>query len=172
MAYTFKKAKGEKIGNSIVEDHLIGIALEAMEEAQKLGKKFLLPIDNILADKFDAGAKTQVGEGDFPDAWEGVDIGPRTITLFSDEIKRAKTIIWNGPMGCFEMPPFAKGTNAICKAVADSGAISIIGGGDSVSAVNRCGLQNKMTHISTGGGASLEFLEGKELPGVAALNDR
>ena len=171
MAYTFKKAKGEKIGNSIVEDHLMTTALETLEEADKLGKKILLPVDNILADKFDADAHTQVASGDFPDGWEGVDIGPDTIELFSNEIKQAKTIIWNGPMGCFEMPPFAKGTNAICQTVADSDAVSIIGGGDSVSAVVRCGLQDKMTHVSTGGGASLEFLEGNELPGVAALND-
>ena len=172
MAYTFKRAKSEKIGNSIVEEQLVEVALETMDQAARLGKKFLIPIDNILADKFDAGANTRIAKGDFPDGWEGVDIGPETIELFTTEIKQAKTIIWNGPMGCFEMPPFAKGTNAICKAVADSGAVSIIGGGDSVSAVNRCGLYDKMTHVSTGGGASLEFLEGKELPGVAVLNDR
>ena len=172
MAYTFKKAKGQKIGNSIVEDNLLETALETMNEASKLGKKFFLPEDNILADKFDVEANTQIAKGNFPEDWEGVDIGPETIELFSKEIKEAKTILWNGPMGCFEMAPFSKGTYAICKAVADSGAVTIIGGGDSVSAVNSCGLQDKMTHVSTGGGASLEFLEGKELPGVTALNDR
>ena len=171
MAYTFKKAQGEKIGNSIVEDDLLKTALETIKKSREQGKQFLIPVDNILADKFDADANTRVGKGHFPDGWEGVDIGPETIALFSRTIKEAKTIIWNGPMGCFEMPPFAKGTHAICQAVADSGAVSIIGGGDTVSAVNQCGLYHKMTHVSTGGGASLEFLEGKELPGIVALDN-
>ncbi len=171
MSYTFKKALGEKIGTSICEDDLIPTALKTLESAKNKGRKILLPVDNVLADRFDADANTQIASGDFPDGWEGVDIGPKSITLFCAEVARAKTIIWNGPMGCFEMAPFAAGTNAICRAVADSGAVSIIGGGDSVSAVRKCGLYDKMSHVSTGGGASLEFLEGKALPGVEALDD-
>jgi phosphoglycerate kinase len=171
MAYTFKKAMGQRIGNSIVENNLLDTARQTLENAKKAGKKIVLPIDNVIADRFDAAANTQICAGDFPDGWEGVDIGPQTIALFTQEIKCAKTILWNGPMGCFEMEPFAKGTMAICQVLADTDAITVIGGGDSVSAVQRSGLYDKMTHVSTGGGASLEFLEGKELPGGAALND-
>ncbi len=172
MAYTFKKAMGQKIGNSIVENNLLDTARLTLETAKQTGKKILLPIDNVIADSFSATANTQLCSGDFPDGWEGVDIGPQTIALFSQSINQAKTILWNGPMGCFEMEPFATGTMAICRALAESDAITVIGGGDSVSAVQRSGLYAKMTHVSTGGGASLEFLEGKELPGVAALNDK
>ena len=171
MAYTFKKAIGEKIGKSIVENNLLSTALETMKKAESLGKKLLLPIDNVIADEFSADANTKIVQGDFPEQWEGMDIGPKTIKLFSEQIRQAKTILWNGPMGCFEMQPFAKGTMAICEAVADSSAISVIGGGDSVSAVNQAGLYDKMSHVSTGGGASLEFLEGKKLPGVEALQN-
>ncbi len=171
MSYTFKKAKGKKIGKSIVENDLLGVALETIAAAEKFGKKILLPIDNVIADDFNENANVQTVSGDFPDDWEGVDIGKETIELFCEEISKAKTILWNGPMGCFEMKPFSNGTTAVCKAVANSDAVSIIGGGDSVSAVKQAGLSEKMTHVSTGGGASLEFLEGKELPGVVALND-
>ncbi len=172
MSYTFKKAKGFKIGKSIVENDLIDIALETLDTAEKLGKTILLPIDNVIADDFDENANIQTLSGDFPDGWEGVDIGKDSIALFCEEIRKAKTILWNGPMGCFEMKPFSHGTTAVCNAVAASDAVSIIGGGDSVSAVKQAGLFENMTHVSTGGGASLEFLEGKELPGVAALNDK
>ena len=137
--------------------------------------KFLLPVDNIVADKFDPEANTQILSGDIPDGWMGLDIGPESIKLFSEALKDAKTVVWNGPMGCFEMPAFSKGTFGVCEAVAQvkaNGGISIIGGGDSVSAVKKSGQADKMSHISTGGGASLEYLEGKVLPGVAALSDK
>jgi phosphoglycerate kinase len=172
MAYTFLKAQGHSIGNSLCEDELIDTAKATLEEATKAGVKFLLPIDNVAADKFDAEANTQIVGNDIPDGWMGLDIGPATIKAYAQEIAAAKTIVWNGPMGCFEMAKFADGTMGVCKAVADSDAVSIIGGGDSVSAVNKSGLAAKMSHISTGGGASLEFLEGKVLPGCAALDDK
>lgn len=171
MAYTFLKALGHNIGKSLVEEELIGTAKETLEAAKAKGVKFMLPLDNLAADKFDNAAAIKVVELEVPEGWMALDIGPRTIKAYSDEIAKAKTIVWNGPMGCFEMPNFAKGTTAVCEAVANSSAVSIIGGGDSVAAVNQSGLADKMTHISTGGGASLEFLEGKKLPGVAALND-
>ena len=132
----------------------------------------MLPTDNIAADKFAPDAKTQTVGQDIPAGWMALDIGPESIAAYCQEIAGARTIVWNGPMGCFEMAPFAKGTMAVCQAIADSGAVSIIGGGDSVSAVNQSGLAGCMTHISTGGGASLEFLEGKALPGVVALDDK
>ena len=175
MAYTFLKARGVKIGNSLCENDQLSYATEMMEEAKKRGVNFLLPVDNVAADKFDANANTQIVEGDIPDGWMGLDIGPKSVKLFSDAIKSAKTVVWNGPMGCFEMEKFNKGTFGVCAAVAEvkaNGGISIIGGGDSVAAVNKSGLADKMSHVSTGGGASLEFLEGKELPGVASLNDK
>lgn len=172
MAYTFFKAQGRKIGTSLCEDDLLDTALATIAAAEKAGVKFLLPLDNVIADDFDANANTDIISGDYPDDWMGMDIGPQTIELFSQEIAQAKTIVWNGPMGCFEMKPFAAGTNAICQAVADADAVSIIGGGDSVSAVNQSGLADQMSHISTGGGASLEFLEGKTLPGAEALDDK
>ena len=172
MAYTFLKAQGHTVGASLCEDDQLGYAKEMLDKAAAAGKKFLLPVDNVAADKFAADAATQVVGADIPEGWMGLDIGPETVKLYAAAIKDAKTVVWNGPMGCFEMAPFAAGTYGVCQAVADSGATSIIGGGDSVSAVNKSGLAPKMTHISTGGGASLEYLEGKELPGVAALSDK
>ena len=172
MAYTFLKAQGHDVGNSLCELDQLDYARQMLEKAKANGKKFLLPVDNVAADKFDAAAQTQVVGNDIPAGWMALDIGPKTIALYAAAIQGAKTVVWNGPMGCFEMKPFAAGTFGVCEAVAASGATSIIGGGDSVSAVNKSGLAAKMTHISTGGGASLEFLEGKELPGVAALNDK
>ena len=172
MAYTFLKAQGHDVGNSLCEMDQLDYAREMIQKAKDNGKQFLLPVDNVAADKFDAAAATQVVGNDLPAGWMALDIGPKTTTLYAAAIKGAKTVVWNGPMGCFEMKPFAAGTLGVCQAVADSGATSIIGGGDSVSAVNKSGLASKMTHISTGGGASLEFLEGKELPGVAALNNK
>ncbi len=172
MAYTFLKAQGHEVGNSLCELDQLDYARRMIAKAQVNGKKLLLPVDNVVADKFDAAANTQVVGNDVPAGWMALDIGPRTTALYAAAIQGAKTVVWNGPMGCFEMKPFAAGTFGVCRAVADSGATSIIGGGDSVSAVNQSGLAAKMTHISTGGGASLEFLEGKDLPGVAALADK
>jgi phosphoglycerate kinase len=175
MAYTFLKAKGQDVGKSLLEADKIDTAKEALAKAEAKGVRFLLPIDHKLADKFAADAHTQIFEGDgpFPADWMGLDIGPKTIELFSDEIIGAKTIIWNGPMGVFEMPAFALGTMNIAQAIADNGtAISIVGGGDSVAAVKQAGVASRITHISTGGGASLEFLEGKKLPGVEALSEK
>ncbi len=175
MAYTFLKAMGHSVGNSLCELDQLDYAREMIEKAKAQNVKFLLPVDSIAADKFDPEANTQIVGQDVPDGWMGLDIGPETIKLYSDAIKDAKTVVWNGPMGCFEMEKFNKGTFGVCAAVAEvkaSGGISIIGGGDSVAAVNKSGLADKMSHISTGGGASLEYLEGKELPGVAALNDK
>jgi phosphoglycerate kinase len=172
MAYTFLKAQGHDVGGSLCELDQLDYAKEMIEKAKANGKQLLLPVDNIAADKFDAEANTQTVGNDIPAGWMALDIGPKTTELYAAAIKGAKTVVWNGPMGCFEMAKFANGTMGVCKAVAESGAVSIIGGGDSVSAVNKSGLADKMTHISTGGGASLEFLEGKELPGVAALSDK
>ena len=173
MAYTFMKALGEEVGDSLLEADYIDYAKEMMEKAKEKGVKLLIPVDTVVAKEFsnDAEHKT-VGRGGIEPGWQGLDIGEETIKLYSDAVKSAKTVVWNGPMGVFEMPNFAKGTNAIAKVLADIDAVTIIGGGDSVAAVNQAGLGDKMTHISTGGGASLEFLEGKELPGIAALNDR
>jgi phosphoglycerate kinase len=175
MAYTFLNAKGQTTGKSLVETDKIDVAKAALDKAAKKGVNLLLPVDHVLADKFAADAKTQIfsGDGPFPADWMGLDIGPASIDLFSKEIADAITIVWNGPMGVFEMPAFAKGTNAIAKAVAaNRDATSIVGGGDSVAAVHKSGVSDKISHISTGGGASLEFLEGKTLPGVAALTDK
>ena len=175
MAYTFLKAQGHNVGNSLCELDQIEYAKEMIAKAKEAGVNFLLPVDNIAADKFDAEANTQVVGTDIPDGWMGLDIGPKTVELYAAAIKQAKTVVWNGPMGCFEMPKFAEGTMGVCKAVAEvkaNGGVSIIGGGDSVAAVNKSGLADKMTHISTGGGASLEYLEGKVLPGVDALTDK
>jgi phosphoglycerate kinase len=171
MAYTFLKALGHKIGGSLCEDELLDTAKATLKKAEEKKVKFLLPVDNKIADKFDNAANTKIVGNDIEDGWMALDIGPKTIELYSNEIASAKTVVWNGPMGCFEMPNFACGTMSVCKAVADSKSVSIIGGGDSVSAVNQSGLADKMSHISTGGGASLEFLEGKTLPGVAVLAD-
>jgi phosphoglycerate kinase len=175
MAYTFLKAQGQEIGKSLLEEDKIETAKEALAKAAAKGVRFLLPIDHVLADKFAPDAHIQVfkGDGPFPADWMGLDIGPKTIELFSDEIIGAKTIVWNGPMGVFEMPAFAAGTMNIAQAVADNAtATSIVGGGDSVAAVKQAGVAGRITHISTGGGASLEFLEGKKLPGVEALSDK
>ena len=173
MSYTFMKACGENVGNSLLETDYIDYAKEMMEKAKAKGVKLLIPVDTVVAQDFsnDAPHKT-VERGGIEDGWEGLDIGEKTIALFKDAIKDAKTVVWNGPMGVFEMPTFAKGTNAIAAALAEIDATTIIGGGDSVAAVNQAGLGDKMSHISTGGGASLEFLEGKELPGIAALQDK
>ncbi|MDE1178332.1 MAG: phosphoglycerate kinase [Edaphobacter sp.] len=175
MAYTFLNAKGQTTGKSLVEADKIDIAKAALDKAAKKGVTFLLPVDHVLADKFAPDAKTQIfsGDGAFPADLMALDIGPASVELFKKEIADAITIVWNGPMGVFEMPAFAKGTNAVAKAVAaNQDATSIVGGGDSVAAVQQSGVASKITHISTGGGASLEFLEGKELPGVAALTDK
>ncbi len=173
MAYTFYLAKGLPVGNSLVEPDNVDLAKEVLRKAKERDVDLLLPVDHIIADKFSESAKVrQVGEKDIPDGWMALDIGPETIRLFAKTIAKARTVVWNGPMGCFEMEPFAEGTMAVTRTVADTDCVSIIGGGDSVSAVNRSGLAGKITHISTGGGASLEFLEGKKLPGVEALSDR
>ena len=175
MAYTFQRALGIKTGKSLVEEDKIEMAKEALEKAKAKGVKLLLPVDNILADNFAADAKTQVWDcsKDFPEDWQGLDIGPQSIKAIEEVILTAKTIVWNGPAGVFEFPRFAVGTNAIARAVAaNRTATSIIGGGDSVSAINQAGVADQITHISTGGGASLEFLEGKKLPGVEALTDK
>ena len=173
MAYTFMKATGGEIGNSLCDDERLSLALELLDKAKAKGVKLLLPIDNVCGKEFNNDTEQMVCEsGKIPEGWEGLDIGPKTVELFSKEIKAAKTVVWNGPMGVFEMPNFAKGTLAIATAMAESDATTIIGGGDSAAAVTQMGLAGKMSHISTGGGASLEFLEGKTLPGVAALNDK
>jgi len=173
MTYTFTVAKGGKIGNSMLEEDKIEYAREMIEKAKDKGVKLLLPVDTVVADRFanDANIKV-VPTNDIPDGWQGLDIGPKTCALFAEAIKGAKTVIWNGPMGVFEMPNFAEGTRAVAQAMADSGATTIVGGGDSAAAVIQMGFGDKITHISTGGGASLEFLEGLVLPGVAALNDK
>jgi phosphoglycerate kinase len=173
MAYTFFKAQGFTIGGSIHEDDKLDLAKQILADAKAKGVKLLLPLDNVIADAFSETANTQVTSGNIPDGWEGLDIGPKTRALFSAEIAKAKTVVWNGPMGCFEMAPFAAGTNAVAQAVADNSlCVSVIGGGDSVSAIKKAGLDDKITHISTGGGASLELMEGKVLPGLAALSDK
>ncbi|MBU1692519.1 MAG: phosphoglycerate kinase [Verrucomicrobia bacterium] len=172
MAYTFYRAKGLPTGKSLVEEDKVDLAKDILARAQAAGVKLLLPVDNVIADKFDAAAQTKTVGEKIDEGWLALDIGPKSAELFAAEIRKAKTVVWNGPMGCFEMAPFAAGTLAIAKAVAGTKCLSIIGGGDSVSAVNKSGLAGKMSHISTGGGASLEFLEGKQLPGVVALTDK
>ena len=173
MAYTFFKAMGHTVGDSICEDDKVDLAKDMLKKAEERGVKFLLPVDNKLGDRFAEDCSIKVNDGrDIPDGWKGLDIGPKTIALFCDAVKDAGTVIWNGPMGVFEFAAFAEGTMEVAKAIAATNAISIIGGGDSVAAVTKLGFADKMTHISTGGGASLEFLEGLELPGIAALNDK
>ena len=173
MAYTFFAAKGYSVGTSLCETDKIDLAKEMMEKAAAKGVKFLLPIDNRIGKEYDENTENRVVDSDkIPDDWMGLDIGPKTIDLFSDAIKGAGTVVWNGPMGVSEWKNFAAGTESVAKAVAESGAVSIIGGGDSAEAVERLGFGPKMTHISTGGGASLEFLEGLELPGIACLQDK
>lgn len=173
MAYTFFKAQGYNVGDSLCEEDKCDLALEIMEKAKEKGVKFLLPIDNKVGKEFkpDTESKT-VKSTEIPDGWEGLDIGEETIKLYKEELQNAKTIVWNGPLGVFEFDQFAVGTNEIAKALGDIDAIKIIGGGDSAAAVEKAGLADKMTHISTGGGASLEFLEGKKLPGIEALMDK
>ena len=173
MAYTFMKALGHQIGTSLLEEDQVENAGQMMKDAEAKGVKFLIPVDNKVGKEYDENTEAMVVNSDeIPDGWMGLDIGPRTQALFADAIKGAGTVIWNGPMGVSEWDNFAAGTIAVAKAVADSGAISIVGGGDSVAAVTKLGFSDKMSHISTGGGASLEFLEGKELPGIAALMDK
>ena len=173
MAYTFAKAQGGTIGTSLCEDDRLEYALDMIKKAEEKGVNFLLPTDTMAATEFSADAESKVVPTKaIPDGWMGLDIGPETIEKFSAAIKGAGTVIWNGPMGVFEFPKFAVGTEAVCSAVADSDSISIVGGGDSAAAVKKLGFAKKMTHISTGGGASLEFLEGIALPGIACLEDK
>ena len=169
MAYTFMAAQGKGTGTSLLEPDFIDYAKKMLDEA---GDKLVLPVDTVVAKEFSNDSESKISENGIEDGWMGLDIGPKSIALFSDVLKDAKTVVWNGPMGVFEMPNFAKGTNAIAQVLADLDATTIIGGGDSVAAVNKAGLGSKMSHISTGGGASMEFLEGKELPGIVALTDK
>ena len=170
MTYTFYAAKGIKIGNSLVEVDKIELAKELIEKA---GDKLVLPIDNVVAEKFDNNAPNQVVEGDIPDGYMALDVGPKSVALFEDVLKDAKTVVWNGPMGVFEMSNYAKGTLEVGKFLGElSDATTIVGGGDSTAAVQQLGVADKLTHISTGGGASLEYLEGKTLPGIAAVSDK
>ena len=173
MAYTFLKAQGYEIGDSLLDAESIDLAKSLMQQAKDKGVNLLLPVDNVVADRFDADADHKVVKStDIPAGWQGMDIGPETVKLFAKTIEAAKTVIWNGPMGVFEFPAFAEGTKQVAAACAECEGTTIIGGGDSASAVKKLGFASKMTHISTGGGASLEFLEGKVLPGVAVLNDK
>ncbi len=172
MTYTFLKVMGVGIGKSLVEDDKLVVAQDILDAAEEKGVEVLLPTDHVIADDFKENASVRIVEGNIPDGWLALDIGPKSVENFVAKLKAAKMIVWNGPMGVFEMKPFAKGTLAVAEAMAESGATTIIGGGDSVAAVNQTGLNDKMSHISTGGGASLEFLEGKTLPGVAALTDK
>lgn len=173
MAYTFLKAMGHSIGTSICEEDKLELAKTTMENAKAKNVKFLLPLDNKVGKEYKADTESMaVASDDIPDGWMGLDIGPKTIALFSEAIKSAGTVVWNGPMGVSEWDNFAQGTIGVAKAVSESGAISIIGGGDSAAAVEKLGFADKMTHISTGGGASLEFLEGLDLPGIACLNEK
>jgi len=173
MAYTFLKAQGMEIGASLLEADKLDVAREIMQAARARGVTFLLPMDHVIAEQADAAALTRVADStELPVGWRGLDIGPKARAAFGTAIQGAKTVVWNGPMGVFELAPFREGTFAVARAIAASGAISIVGGGDSVAAVTQSGLAEKMSHISTGGGASLEFLEGIELPGVAALTEK
>ncbi len=173
MAYTFMKTLGHSIGDSLCEEDKLELAKELMAKAEAKGVKFLIPVDNVAGKEYDENTEHMVVPSDeIPDGWMGLDIGPKTVEMFSDAIKGAGTVVWNGPMGVSEWKNFANGTEKVAQAVAESGAISIIGGGDSAAAVEKLGYADKMTHISTGGGASLEFLEGKDLPGISALNNK
>ncbi|MFA5150030.1 MAG: phosphoglycerate kinase [Candidatus Omnitrophota bacterium] len=172
MAYTFLKAQGKQIGNSKLEKEKLDLAKAILEKAKSLGKDIVLPIDNLVVEAIDPQAKAQIVGEEIPEGKIAVDIGPQTIKLFEDKLKPARTIVWNGPLGIFEMDAFSKGTEEVAKFVASLGVVTIIGGGDTAAAIAKFKLENKMTHISTGGGASLEYLEGKVLPGVAALTDR
>ena len=173
MAYTFFKAQGYGVGNSLCENDKLELAKNLMEKAKQKGVKLLLPIDTVIGKEFKKDTESKVVSWtEIPDDWEGFDIGPETIKLFAEEVKKAKTVVWNGPLGLFEFDQFAVGTNEIAKVMAESDAITIIGGGDSAAAVEKAGLSNKMSHVSTGGGASLQFLEGKSLPGIECLQDK
>ncbi len=173
MAYTFSAAQGGKVGDSLLEADWMDYSNDMVKKAEEKGVKLLLPVDTVIANAFAADADSQVvATGEIPDGWQGLDIGPDTIKLYCDAVKDAGTVIWNGPMGVFEFAKFAKGTEAVAEALSQTSAITIIGGGDSAAAVQQLGYADKMTHISTGGGASLEFMEGKELPGVACLLDK
>ena len=173
MCFTFSKAQGGTVGSSLLEEDYLEYALNMVKKAEEKGVKLLLPVDYVIADAFSNDANTQIVDaGNISEGWMGLDIGPKTAAMYAEAVKDAKTVVWNGPMGAFEMSNFAAGTEAVAKALAETDAVTIIGGGDSAAAVNQLGYGDKMTHISTGGGASLEFLEGKELPGVAAANDK
>ena len=172
MSYTFAEAQGNEVGKSLLEEDYLDYALEMIKKAEEKGVKFLLPVDTVVTKEFSKDAESRVVEGSMEPDEMGMDIGPKTRELYADAVKSAKTVVWNGPMGVFEFPKFAEGTIAVAQALADIDATTIIGGGDSAAAVNQLGFGDKMSHISTGGGASLEFLEGKELPGVAAANDK
>ena len=175
MAYTFLRALGLPVGRSLVEEEKVELARRVLVEAKQRKYRMQLPVDHVIAQKLDAGAPTRVVDGvstPIPDDFLGVDIGPETAQLYAGEIAKAKTVIWNGPMGVFEMEPFAQGTLAIARAVASFGGTSIVGGGDSIAALARAGVEDKITHVCTGGGASLEFLAGEKLPGIEALTDK
>ena len=171
MAYTFYAAKGLQIGDSLLEEDKIDLAREILTQAKEKGVELLLPVDHIVADSFSEDANIKEVDGEIESGWMALDIGPKTAALYSKAVSMAKTVVWNGPMGCFEMTPFSNGTNQVCAAVASSNSVSIIGGGDSVSAVKKAGVAERMSHVSTGGGASLEFMEGKQLPGIISLTD-
>ncbi|MEG1846537.1 MAG: phosphoglycerate kinase, partial [Oscillospiraceae bacterium] len=173
MAYTFMKALGHQIGNSLLEADKVELAAEMMKQAEAKGVRFLIPVDNKIGKEYKPDTDAMIVNSDeIPEGWMGLDIGPETQKIFADAVKDAGTVIWNGPMGVSEWENFASGTIAVATAIANSNAISIIGGGDSAAAIQKLGFADKMSHISTGGGASLEYLEGKELPGIAALNDK
>ncbi len=173
MAYTFFKAQGYNVGNSICELDKLDLALNLMKKAQEKGVKLMLPVDTKLGKEFDKNTETKVvAYNEIPDGWEGFDIGPKTIETYSEELKKAKTVVWNGPVGLFEFDIFAEGTNALAKTLAELDATTIVGGGDCAAAVEKAGVADKLTHVSTGGGASLEFLEGKKLPGIECLQDK
>jgi phosphoglycerate kinase len=173
MMFTFLKAKGLEVGSSLIEEDLIETAKEILQQTGEAGVEFLLPVDCVVADKFDAAANTQlVSVEQMPEGWMGLDIGPESTKLFAKALQDAKTVVWNGPMGVFEMDAFSKGTVDLAHTIAESDAVSIIGGGDTVSAIKKAGVSDKVSFISTGGGASLELLEGKELPGIAALTNQ
>ena len=173
MAYTFLKAQGIEIGKSLLEEDKMDLSLELIEKAKANGVEILLPVDVVIADKIEAGVDTEIVDiNSIPEDKEALDIGPKTAKLFADKIKEAKTVVWNGPMGVFEIKEFSNGTNEVAKALSDSDAVTIVGGGDSALAIEMAGLKDKITHVSTGGGASLEFLEGKDLPGISAIEDK
>ena len=172
MAYTFLKAKGKEAGDSLIEEDRIGLAKDLLKRAEEKGVSFLLPVDHVIADKFSEEAKVKSTDGDvIPAGWRGMDVGEKTIQQFCKALQGAKTVLWNGPLGVFEMAPFSKGTERMARVLSELKAITVVGGGDSVAAISKLGLSERFTHVSTGGGACLEFLEGKVLPGLAALKD-